>query len=217
MFQQILYQTWNYLAQISPSILGASLVLLGGIFVARIAEKFVVSFLRKIRLNQILERVGIRQSLLKIGIGFDAPRFFGEIIQWSVIIFFLMTASDILGLAQLSGFLREVIVYLPNVFIGGIIFIVAVFLANFSKKVVVGTLEREKIIYSKFLGSAIRWIIWFFAILAILYQLKITPSLILAIFIGMVATISIALGIAFGLGGKDLAKRILRELEEKFK
>jgi len=63
----------------------------------------------------------------------------------------------------------------------------------------------------------IRWAIWFFAILAILYQLQITPSLILVIFIGMVATTSIALGLSFGLGGKDLAVKILKELEEKFK
>ena len=81
----------------------------------------------------------------------------------------------------------------------------------------VGTLEKEKITYSRFLGRMVRWAIWLFAILAILYQLQITPSLILTIFIGMVATISIALGIAFGLGGKDLAAKILKELEEKFK
>jgi len=94
---------------------------------------------------------------------------------------------------------------------------VAAFLADFSQKVVVGTLEKEKIIYSKFLGTSIRWIIWFFAILAILYQLRITQPLILAIFIGMVATTALTVGLAFGLGGKDLAARILKELEEKFK
>ena len=80
-----------------------------------------------------------------------------------------------------------------------------------------GTLEREKITYSKLLGRAIRWGIWLFAILAILYQLQITPSLILSIFIGMVATASITIGLAFGLGGKNLAAKMLEEIEEKFK
>ena len=78
-------------------------------------------------------------------------------------------------------------------------------------------LEKEKITYSRFLGKSIRWMIWFFSILAIFYQLKISPPLILAVFIGVVATTSIALGIAFGLGGKDLAAKMLKELEEKFK
>ena len=128
-----------------------------------------------------------------------------------------MISSGILGLTNLSQFLQNVIFYFPNFFIAALIFIVAVFLIDFSQKIVVATLEREKITYSKFLGKSMRWIIWFFAVLAILYQLKITPSLILAVFVGMVITISLALGIAFGLGGRDLAGRILKELEEKFK
>jgi len=128
-----------------------------------------------------------------------------------------MVAVEILGLTPFSQFLWRVIDYYPNIFIAALIFIIAVFLADFSQKIVVGTLEKEKITYSRFLGRAIRWVIWLFTILAILYQLQITPSLILAIFVGIVITISIALGLSFGLGGKDLAAKILKELEEKFK
>ena len=103
------------------------------------------------------------------------------------------------------------------IFIAIFIFLVAVFLADFSQKIVIGTLEKEKITYSRFLGKVIRWAVWLFATLAILYQLKITPSLILVIFIGVIITISITLGLSFGLGGKELAGKILKELEEKFK
>jgi len=138
-------------------------------------------------------------------------------VKWFFVIVFLMLSTGILGLTQFSQFLEKVIGYFPNIFISCLIFLVAAFLADFSQKIVVGTLEEEKITYSRFLGRLFRWAIWLFAILAILYQLQITPSLILAIFIGMVATTSIALGIAFGLGGKDLAAKILKELEEKFK
>ncbi len=208
---------WQYLTQISPSIFWASLLFLVGVAVAKSMEGLAIAFLNKIRLNKVLKRIGLEQALSKTDIEFDGAKFVGGIVKWFFIILFLMTSSEILGLIQLSRFLEEVIAYIPNIFIAIIIFIFSAFLADFSQKIVVGTLEKEKIIYSRFLGRSIRWIIWFFAILAILYQLKITPPLILAIFIGMIATISIALGIAFGLGGKDLAARILKELEEKFK
>jgi len=217
MFQETINLVWTNLTQISPSIFWASLFFLLGIIVSKSAEGLSVAFLNKIRLNQLLKRIGLEQALLKTSIKFNASRFFGKIVKWFVITIFLMTCSDILGLNQLSQFLQEVIVYFPNIFISALIFVVSAFLADFSKKLVVGTLEEEKITYSRFLGRSIYWIIWFFAILAILYQLRITPPLMLAIFFGMVATISIALGIAFGLGGKDLASRILKELEEKFK
>jgi hypothetical protein len=67
------------------------------------------------------------------------------------------------------------------------------------------------------MGRIFQWAIWILAILAILYQLKIVPTLISTIFIGVVALIVITLGIAFGLGGRDLAAKILKELEEKIK
>ncbi len=217
MWQEIFQSFWQNLTQISPSIFWAILVLFIGWFVSKWMGKIAAAFLSKIRLNQVLKRMGLEEALTKIDTRLNAPKFFGEIVRWFFVILFLMAASEIFGLTQFSQFLGKVISYYPNIFIAALIFVVAVFLADFSQKIVVGTLEKEKITYSRFLGRAIRWAIWLFAILAILYQLRITPSLILAILIGMVATISIALGIAFGLGGKDLAAKILKELEEKFK
>jgi len=205
------------LTEISPPIFWAGLVLLVGIFVAKWLGQISVAFLNKIKLNQVLKRMGWEEALLKIDTRPNAPKFFGEIVKWFFVVVFLMVSFEILGLTQFSQFLEKVLGFFPNIFISCLIFLVAAFLADFSQKIVVGTLEKEKITYSRFVGKWISWAIWLFAILAILYQLQITPSLILVIIIGMVATISIALGIAFGLGGKDLAAKILKELEEKFK
>ena len=217
MLQENINLIWQKITQISPSIFWASFLFLVGIIVAKFMEELSVTFLNKIRLNRILERMGLKETFSKVDINLDGPKLFGEMVKWFFIILFLMISSGILGLNSLSQFLQNIIFYFPNIFVGFLIFIVTAFLADFSQKIVVGTLEKEKITYSRFLGKSIRWTIWFFAILAILYQLKIAPSLILAIFIGVVVTISLALGIAFGIGGKDLAAKILKELEEKFK
>jgi len=217
MWQELSKLFWQNLTEISPPIFWAGLVLLIGILVAKWMGQISVVFLNKIKLNQLLKRMGLEEALVKIDARLNASKFLGEIVKWFFVIVFLMLSTGILGLAQFSQFLEKVIGYFPNIFISCLIFLVAAFLADFSQKIVVGTLAEEKITYSRFLGRAIRWAIWLFAILAILYQLQITPSLILVIIIGMVATISIALGIAFGLGGKDLAAKILKELEEKLK
>jgi hypothetical protein len=217
MFKETINLFLEKLIKISPSIFWGSLVFLFGIIFAKSIEKILVTFLNKIRLNQVLKRIGLEKTLSNFNIKLDASKAFGEIIKWFFIIIFLMASSEILGLVQFSSFLEKVIDYFPNIFIAGFIFILSSFLADFSQKIIVDTLEKEKITYSRFLGKSIRWMIWFFAILAIFYQLKISPPLILAVFIGVVATTSIAIGIAFGLGGKDLAAKMLRELEEKFK
>jgi small-conductance mechanosensitive channel len=217
MSPEIFESFWQNLTEISPSIFWAGLVLLAGILVSHWLGTVATAFLNKIRLNQALKRVGLEEVLLKIDVRLNAPKFLGEIVKWFFIVIVLTLALEILGLTQFSQFLEKVIGYFPNIFVSALIFVVAAFLTDFSQKVVVGTLEEERITYSKLFGRLIRWTIWLFAILAILYQLKIAPTLILTIFIGMVITISITLGIAFGLGGKDLAAKILKELEEKFK
>jgi len=217
MVQEILTLVWQNIVEISPAILGGALLLILGFVIANSLKSLAVAFLKKIRLNQVLKRLGLEDILSKIDVRFDAANFFGEIVKWFFIFVFLMASSEVIGLTRFSQFLEKVIAYFPNIFIAFLMFVVAAFIADFSQKIVVGTLEKERITYSKFLGKLTHWAIWFFALLAILYQLQITPSLILVIFIGMVAAASIAIGIAFGLGGKDLATRILKELEEKFK
>jgi len=216
MWEEISKAIWQNLTEVPPPIFWAGLVLFIGIFVAKWLGRMSVAFLSQIRLNPLLKRVGLEEALSRIDTRLNAPKFFGEIVKWFFIVIFLMASCEILGLTRFSQFLEKVVGYYPNLFIAALIFIIAAFLADFSQKIVVGTLQEEKITYSRFLGRLIRWGIWLFAILAILYQLGIVPSLILSIFIGMVTTISLALGIAFGLGGKDLAAKILKELEEKF-
>lgn len=217
MVQELITLVWQSLAEIFPAILGGVLILIVGFIIASSLKSLTVTFLKKIRLNQVLKRLGLEATLSKIDVSFDITNFFGNIVKWFLVFVFLMACSEVLGLTHLSQSLEKIVAYFPNIFIACLMFVVAAFIADFSRKIVIGTLEKEKIIYSKFLGRVIHWGVWLFALLAILYQLQITRSLILVIFIGMVAATSISIGIAFGLGGKDLAVRILKELEEKFK
>jgi len=217
MIQEIITLVWQNLAEISPALLGSVLLLIIGFIIANSLKSLTITFLKKIRLNQALKKLGIDGTFSKIDVSFDATNFFGDIVKWFFIFVFLMAASEVIGLTQFSQFLEKVIEYFPNIFIAFLIFIAAAFIADFSRKIVIRTLEKEKVVYSKFLGRLIHWGIWFFALLSILYQLQITKSLILVVFIGMVAAISISIGIAFGLGGRDLASKILKEMEEKFK
>lgn len=200
-----------------PQLLWALLVFFSGFFVSRWMGKLASQFLNRARLNQVLRRLGWRDAFAKFGFSLDAPNFFGELTRWFFMILFLMASAEIIGLPQFSQFLGKVISYFPNIFIASLIFIITVFLADFSQKIMIASLEKEKITYSKLFGSVIRWIIWSLATLAILYQLQIAPVLILTIFIGLVSLIVITLGIAFGLGGKEIAAKILKELEERFR
>ena len=208
---------WEEIKQFGPlvRVLIALLVVLIGWLIAGGIGQLVTALLNKIRLNQTLKRMGWEEALAKADIRLNISRFFGEIVKWCFVIIFLMAACEIVGLTEFSQFLGKIVGYLPNIIVAGLIFIVAVFLTEFSYRIVVASAEKAKIAYSKLLGTGIRAAIWVFAILAILLQLGITPDIIKALIYGLIGMISLSCGLAFGLGGKDLAAEILKELKEK--
>ena len=130
---------------------------------------------------------------------------------------FLLAAVEILGLTQFAGFLSAVLAYLPNVVVAAFIFVAAVIIADILEKVVRATVESIRVGYGHIVGVIIRWSIWIFAIFAILVQLKIAQSLLNTLFTGLVGVIVVAAGLAFGLGGREIAAEVLRDLYKKLK
>lgn len=217
MFEETLKNFWEELLKAAPAFFWAGLILLLGIFIANIFCRSAKKFLAKLRLNSILKRIGLEESFLKFGFKVDIEDIISQIVKWFFVIVFLIVVSDILGLRQFSQFLMKVVDYSPNVFIATLFFIITVFLIDFSQKVFIGSLEKERITYSKFFGKWTNLSLWILLILAILYQLKIVPELILILFIGVIATLVLVLGISFGLAGKEIAQKFLEELKEKLK
>lgn len=188
---------------------------LGWLF-AKTSAIVVKTFFKKSRIFQILKRIGAEDALKNIDPNLSFPVFFSEFLKYFLLVIVLIACSEILGLLQFSKFLSEKIfdIFL-NIFIASIIFIIAAFLSDLSQKIFVASVEKEKIVYSKFLGSIISKAVWTLAILAILYQLKIASNLILIAFFGVVFFLSLSLAIAVGLGAKDFVKEFLKEKLKK--
>jgi hypothetical protein len=199
------------------SIFWAGFTLLVGIIVAKWAEFLSVRFLEKLKINQLFERLGWEGIFSKFDSKLKISNLFSFFVKWFFILVFLMLSLEILKLSLAAQFLEKIVLYFPNIFLSFFIFLVAAFLVDLSQKTFVATLEREKITYSAFLGRVISWFVWGFAAFAILYQLQIVKDLVLIIFAGFVLIFSLIFGISFGIGGKKLAEKILKEFEEKLK
>lgn len=200
-----------------PELISALIIIILGIIVANWIKALSTKFFDKLRINYILKSLGWEAFFDRFDAKMNISKFFGVLIEIYVFLLFLVISLDVLNFNTISGLVAQVVSYYPNIFISMIIFMVAVYIADFSKKIVVGSLEKERITYSNFLGDIVSSGTWILAILAILYQLQIVQTLVLAIFIGFVALIVISLGLAFGIGGKDMAKKILEDIEKKVK
>lgn len=213
-----LKNVWQGFIDFIPRLIGALILFIIGWIIAVAIGKLIAEILRKIKFNRIFEKGGWKSALEKAEIKVDASGFIGAIFKWVLMIVFLAAAIEILGFVQLTGFLTDVLNYLPNVVVAAFIFVIAVIIADILEKIVRAAVESIKVGYGQVIGAIVKWSIWVFAILAILSQLKIEAAgwivnLINIVFIGIVATIAIA----FGLGGKEVAAETVRNLKNKFK
>lgn len=208
---------WTGFLAFIPKLIGALIVLLIGWLIAVGIGKLVTEILKRLGFNRIFEKGSWQQALEKAEFKVDASGFIGAVCKWILVIVFLLAAVEILGLVQFADFLSKVLGYLPNVLVAALIFVVAVIIADIVEKIVRAGVESARVGYGSMAGAIVRWSIWIFAILAILLQLRIASELILTLFTGLVAMIAIAGGIAFGLGGKEVAAGILENLRGKLK
>lgn len=208
---------WQAFLMFIPKLVGAIIIFIIGWFISIGVGKLISEILKRIKFNQIFEKGVWKDALEKAEFKIDASGFIGVICKWILVIVFLLAAVEILGLAQFADFLVKVLAYLPNVIVAALIFVVAVIISDILEKLVRAVVEGVRVGYGQVVGAIVRWSIWVFAVLAILIQLKIAPALLQSLFIGFVALLAIAGGIAFGLGGKEVAAELLQNLKKKLK
>ena len=200
-----------------PNIFLGIVIILLGLYISKKIRDLVIHFLNRLRLNQMLSSLGWQEFFNRFNTKLDIPRFFFTFTQIYFLLWVVLLVLDMLSLSIVGDIISNIINYYPNIFISIVIFIVAVFIADFSKKIIVSDFREEKLTYSNFLGNIIASSVWVIAILSILYQLQIAQTLILIAFIGFITLIVLTVGIAFGLGGKEIAKKTLEDIEKKIK
>ena len=208
-------RTWEGFLGFLPNLFGALLVFIIGWFIAWGIGRLVIRLLNLLRLNQFFDKFGWRESLEKVDIKFDAAEFFGGLIKWALVIVFLMASAEILGLYQLSDFLAMILSYIPSIIAASLIFVVAVIIADFLERIIKGSAQKAGVSYARVLGEIVRWAILAFAGIAILLQLGVATTIINAMVIGFIAMLSLAGGLAFGLGGKDEAREVIKDIKKK--
>ncbi|HAS00028.1 MAG TPA: hypothetical protein DEA43_00675 [Candidatus Moranbacteria bacterium] len=209
-----LIDLWVRFIVFVPTLIGALLVFLLGLIIASIVGKVIERIVRALRIDQAIERLSIGESLKNHGITTSFSEFLGKLVQWFLVLVFLMAATDILGLAEVTKFLNSIISYLPNVVVATIILTIAFLLGNLVYTIVRSSTKAAGVMNAGLLATIIKWAIVVFGLLAALIQLGIATSLVNAIFIGFISALSLAIGLAFGLGGREEAALILKKIRE---
>jgi len=164
-----------------------------------------------VKLDKALMSLGLKEYFDRAGIQINSGKFIGKVVYWFLVVVFLLAATDILGFYSLSTFLRDTLLYVPNVIVAVLIMLASFLIGNFMRNLVRASVKTARLHASNFLSSLTWWAVIVFGFLTALSQLGIAVSIINAIVTGLVAMLALAGGIAFGLGGKEYASHLVDE------
>lgn len=209
-----LQNIWAKFVSFVPEVVGALLVLIVGLLVAGALGKLAKKLIHLTHIDTLAEKVGVTKKFSEIGLKLSVSGLIGWIIKWFFIVVTLIAAVDILKLDQVTKFLQDVALYIPNVVVAVVILVIGLVIGQFGHQIVEKTAKASHL--TEHAGDALaaiaKWSIVIFALMASLTQLSIATKLIEILFTGFVAMLALALGLSFGLGGREKASNFLEKL-----
>ncbi len=211
--QEVLSGFWFKFSNYLPNFFVGLLIFVVGIIIAGLLKKLLETLFTFFKIDLLLNKTRLISRVeVKLWEGI-----LSEILKWTVIILFLIPTLEVWGLSRATIVLNQFLFYLPNVIVAVIIGFIGLISANLVANLVKHSIKNLGETSANALAVFSKSAITFFTVLIILNQLGVAQDLIRILFTGIVAMLAIAGGLAFGLGGKDLAKEILETLKTKFK
>ncbi len=210
--QNLLVQIYDFL----PNIFAMILILLIGLVVAIVIKKILILFLKMAKFDQLSYRMGIDTILAKSGIRGKASEVTGIFMYWVLLFIFIILAINALHLTALDNLISGFFLFLPKLFTGIGLFFIGYLFSIFIERTVLLAAVNAELKFARYMARGIQLLVLIFFMAIALEQIGIGENIVIATFTLIFGGIIIALSIAFGLGGKDLAKQWLeKQLEKK--
>ncbi len=194
-----------------PNLLSSLIIILIGILSAIFLKFVLVRFLKMIHFDKFCERVGIGQMLGRGGIRDVPSNILGRIIFWLIISIFIIIALNSLQVPSVEQLMTQFLLYLPNVFVAILIVIFGYLIGNFLGRATLIASVNANLDFAGPLSHIVKLAIFLMAVTMALEQLGIGRATIIIAFGIVFGGIVLAISIAFGLGGKDLARKYLEK------
>ena len=209
----IFTEFWARFALFLPAFIGGLLILIFGLIVATILKRLLLTLFAFFQLDRLSTRSG--------AVGKNEVRLWEEILvevlRWTVVVLFLIPTLEVWGLSRATTVLNQLLFYLPNVIVAVIIGFVGLVFSNLVSNLVRQSVKTMGATSANALAVFSKTAIVFFTVLVVLNQLGVAQDLVRILFTGIVGMLAIAGGLAFGLGGKDIARDLLIDLRKKVK
>lgn len=206
-----LAQIWDFV----PALFGATVVLLAGYLLAKLAHKGTSRLLHRAHLNEMLRKGGVIHGTDRLGAHFNPTRVIANLIFWFVMFTVMLVAANALGLGSLAKVFSELVGYVPSVIAAVVIVILGIVLGDFVGGLIVastGNLHGGPMLARVGKGGVI-----LLAVFMSLQELGVATDIVTTAFAIIFGAIALALALSFGLGSRELAGEITRQWYESYK
>jgi hypothetical protein len=208
-FQQAMDKFVGFL----PNLLGFLVLLLVGYIIARLIAAAVRKVLETLGVDRRLHETAAKRYIEPVVPGASPARGISRVVFWLVFAFFIFAAISVLRISALTDFMNDVLAYLPNVIVAILIFVAAALLASAVANLVNRTVGDTPT--GKVAQAVLPALVMVIAMFMILQQLKIAEEIVQIAFAATIGALALGLALAFGLGGRPVAERMLEDAYRK--
>ncbi len=205
------------LALFLPKVLALLSFILLGLLVGLAFKAILQKLLKAVRLDVLSERWGLQAALVRAGCRQPLSQVIARLAFWTVFIMFVFMGVDSLGLPATAGLMGQLLGFLPSVVAAGLLLLVGVLLGNFFAEATLIAMVNAQVQEARLIASLVRWAIFLFTASMVLTQLGIAKEIVIAAFSILFGGVVLALSIAMGLGGRNIARDILERRWRKAK
>jgi len=201
--------------ELIPALLGALVIVFAGYLLAKVLERIVERFLNRIGLNAMLKRGGVMDAVERSGAHLNASRVISNLVFWLVMFAVILVAANALGLESLASVFGELVSYIPSVIAAIVIILVGIVLGQFVGGLIAasaGGLHGGRALARVGSGGVI-----LLAVFMALQELGIATDIVTTAFAILFGAIALAIALAFGLGGRDVAAEMTRAWYERYR
>lgn len=200
---------WTKVAGFIPNLFVALVLVLLGFVVAKLLDTLLSKLLGKVGLDRLMTGTGLTKLLARVGIQASVSTLIGKIVYWFVLLIFLVSAAESLGLQRVSATLDVLALYLPKVFGAALVLLAGVLLAQLVSGLVRGAAEGVGLDYANGLGRVAQGLVIIISISVAIGQLEVKTDLLNNVIAIVLISVGLAVALALGLGSREIASQIL--------
>ena len=197
------------MALLFPKLLALISFVVLGLVVAMGVKAVLTRLLTAVRIDALSERWGLQPALAKAGLKQPPSQIIGRVAFWTIFVMFTFMGVDALDLPATAGLMGQLVGFVPSVIAAGFLLLVGILLSNFFAEAALIAAVNAQVQEARLIANLVRWGILLFTAAMVLTQLGIAKEIVIAAFTILFGGVVLALAIAVGLGGRNIARDAL--------